>query len=493
MGEIMISTADKVRADGVYRQLREIKPGTKQQMLDYVKVFLKVCVPDRVVCPGHSSPADYLWHAYNCENEDSLSNGDCVVWANRGGGKTMMAAVATLLDCLFKEGSQVRILAGSFDQASRMYEYLVKFATEGFEDKLAEPVKKSGMSFTNGSKVEVLTQSAKSVRGCHIHKLRCDEVEMFDADVFEAAQFITQSTGGKKAAMEIASTMHRPYGLMQEVVAGALENGVPLFKWCLWEVIERCTDRSCSRCPLDKDCRGKARASGGYYRIDDAISQMRRSSRRSWQAEVLCERPLNDKLVFSDFDRGVHVRALEFDVCLPLYRSIDFGFINPFVCLWIQVDGSGVVRVLREYQQSRLTISANTERIISLTPCPEASLAATFCDPAGNQHSDITGTNCVGEMRRCGVRVRSCKSGILEGIEKVRKALKDGSANSRLLIDPSCINLIKSLETYHYPDNTSGAPSELPLKDGISDHHIDALRYFFVNYEKNTKVLQKRY
>jgi hypothetical protein len=486
----MISTADKVRAEGVFRRLREIKPCTKQQMLNYVKVFLNVSVPDRVVCEGHSSPADYLWHAFNCENDRSLSNGDCVVWANRGGGKTMMAAVATLLDCLFKDGSQVRILAGSFDQASRMYEYLVKFVTESFEDKLAEPVKKSGMSFTNGSKVEVLTQSAKSVRGCHIHKLRCDEVEMFDPDVFAAAQFITQSTDGKKAAMEIASTMHRPYGLMQDVVAGANESATPVFKWCLWEVIERCTERSCSGCPLESDCRGRARLSNGYYRIDDAISQMRRASRQSWQAEVLCERPLNDKLVFADFDRRVHVRPAEFDTKLPLYRTLDFGFVNPFVCLWIQVGEDGAVRVLQEYQQSRKTILANTERIMGLTPCNESAVAATFCDPAGNQHSDISGTNCTEEMRRAGVRVQSCKSSILEGVEKIRKALKDGAGNSQLVIDPSCRVLIKSFETYHYPDNS---PSELPVKDGISDHHIDALRYFFVNYEKNLRAARRRY
>ncbi|MFI4911042.1 MAG: hypothetical protein ACIAQZ_05190 [Sedimentisphaeraceae bacterium JB056] len=485
-----ISAASLRAAGGVYRALRKIKPQTKEQLLNYVKVFLGVSVPDQVVCSGHSSPADYLWHAFNCDDDASVSNGDCVVWANRGGGKTMMAAVATLLDCLFKDAAQVRILAGSFDQASRMYEYLVKFVSDGFEDKLAEPIKKSGMSFVNGSKVEVLTQSAKSVRGCHIHKLRCDEVEMFDTEVFEAAQFITQSTDGKKAAMEIASTMHRPYGLMQDVVAGAKENSVPIFKWCLWEVIEKCTQQSCSRCPLNDDCRGRAKHADGYYRIDDAISQMRRSSRQSWQAEVLCERPLNDKLVFSDFERTVHVKPVEFDIRLPLYRTIDFGFVNPFVCLWIQVDGSGVVRVLREYQQSRMTILANTEKIISITPCDEACVAATFCDPAGNQHSDITGTNCVQEMRRAGVRVRSCKSGILEGIEKIRKALKDGFGNSRIVIDPKCTNLIKSLETYHYPDNS---PSELPVKDGISDHHIDALRYFFVNYEKNTKVIQRRY
>jgi hypothetical protein len=51
----MISTADKVRAEGVFRRLREIKPCTKQQMLNYVKVFLNVSVPDRVVCEGQLS------------------------------------------------------------------------------------------------------------------------------------------------------------------------------------------------------------------------------------------------------------------------------------------------------------------------------------------------------------------------------------------------------------------------------------------------------
>jgi phage terminase large subunit len=184
------------------------------------------------------------------------------------------------------------------------------------------------------------------------------------------------------------------------------------------------------------------------------------------------------------------VRPAEFDTKLPLYRTLDFGFVNPFVCLWIQVGEDGAVRVLQEYQQSRKTILANTERIMGLTPCNESAVAATFCDPAGNQHSDISGTNCTEEMRRAGVRVQSCKSSILEGVEKIRKALKDGAGNSQLVIDPSCRVLIKSFETYHYPDNS---PSELPVKDGISDHHIDALRYFFVNYEKNLRAARRRY
>ena len=489
---MVLTTAEQVRAADVVRRLRTVKPQSKQQLLDYVKVFLGLNIPSKAVCDNHSSPADYLWHSFSCDDNDSLANGDCVVWANRGGGKTMLAAVATLLDCIFKPEVQIRILAGSFDQASRMYEYLTAFVSNGFEDMLAAPIKKSSMEFINGSRVEVLTQSAKSVRGCHIHKLRCDEVEMFDRDVFEAAQFITQSTLGKKAAMEIASTMHRPYGLMQEVVAKAIERGLPVFKWCLWEVVEKCNSGECRSCALGGDCNGKAKQAAGYYRLDDAISQMTRSSLNSWQAEVLCEKPLTDKLVFATFSRDKHIKKLDYDSQIPLYRTIDFGFINPFVCLWLQVDNDGVVRVLKEYQQTRRTIAANTAEIIRQTPCEEAMVAATFCDPAGNQHSDITGTNCVQEMRAAGIRIRSCKSGILEGVEKIRKALGDGAGQRRLSIDPSCNNLIKSLETYHYPDN-SQSQSELPVKDGISDHHIDALRYFFVNFEKSVSLLRRKY
>jgi hypothetical protein len=34
---------------------------------------------------------------------------------------------------------------------------------------------------------------------------------------------------------------------------------------------------------------------------------------------------------------------------------------------------------------------------------------------------------------------------------------------------------------YRYPDPKNDIQSELPLKDGISDHWIDPLRYFFLN------------
>ena len=512
---------DIEKAAYIYSKLRRTRPRTRRDLKNYVKVFLGLDIPNKKICREHNTPMDYLWHSFSAdfatekepltaENTESPKkklklrisadsacsavkriNADAIVWANRAGGKTELAAVATLLDCIFKPKCQVRILGGSGEQSGRMYEYLTGFLRNGFQEFLAAPVLKAKCRFTNNSAVEVLTQSATSVRGQHIQKLRCDEVELFDEDVFAAAKFTTQSTPKLLAAMELISTMHRPYGLMQRIVSSAPQFGTPVFKWCIWEVIERCTHRSCSQCPLWCDCQAKAKQANGYLKIDDCLTQMRRASRAGWEAEMLCKRPSLENVVFDEFDPARHVEPVDYDPNLPLYRTLDFGFVNPFVCLWIQVDSDGVVRVIDEYVRSRATIDVHAEQIKSRTPCGEEQVAATFCDPAGKSVNDVTGTSVIRELRALGIVVRFRRSGILEGIELIRRAIRSGDGQSTLIISPRCQRLIEAMQCYHYPE--SGSAAELPLKDGLHDHSIDALRYFFVNYKHSVKTVTRRY
>jgi len=510
------SLSDIEIAGDIYSSLRRTLPRTRQDLKNYVKVFLGIDVPDRRICPEHNSPMDYLWHSFAADflnsqkmmedgrwTSDAIrttlyarrktTNADCIVWANRGGGKTELAAVATLLDCVFKPNCQVRILGGSGEQSNRMYEYLTGFLRNGFKKFLAGPALKRKSRFINSSAVDVLTQSATSVRGQHVQKLRCDEVELFDEDVFAAAKFTTISTKNIIAAMEMISTMHRPYGLMQKIVFSAPQFGTPVFKWCIWEVIERCTDRNCSQCPLSDDCQSKAKVANGYLKIDDCITQRQRTSRASWEAEMLCRKPLLENVVFDEFDPAVHIRSVDYDPNLPLYRALDFGFVNPFVCLWIQIDGDGVIRVIDEYVRSRATIDVHGNEIKSRTPCAEEQVAATFCDPAGAGVNDVTGTSIVRELRTMGIATRFRRSSIAEGIELIRRAIRDGTGRSSLIISPHCPRLIETLQCYHYPDFGSDVSRELPLKDGVYDHPIDALRYFFVNYKHPAKTTSRRY
>ena len=95
--------------------------------------MLHLNVPRRAVIDDHASPFEYLcwsflgvapgdWDAPAGEPEALPA--DCVVWANRGGGKTFLGAVATALDLLFRPGIQVRVLGGSLEQSRRMHAHL---------------------------------------------------------------------------------------------------------------------------------------------------------------------------------------------------------------------------------------------------------------------------------------------------------------------------------------------------------------------------------
>ena len=280
---------------------------------------------------------------------------------------------------------------------------------------------------------------------------------------------------------------------MQKIVSSANRLGTPVFKWCLWEVIEKCTDRNCSQCSLWADCGGKAKRANGFLKIDDCQTQMRRASRAGFEAEMLCRKPSLENVVFDKFEPAAHIRSVDYDPNLPLYRTLDFGFVNPFVCLWIQVDDKGVVRVIDEYVRTRATIDVHAEEIRARTPGGETRLAATFCDPAGGSVNDVTGTSAVRELRSMGIAVRYRRSSIAEGIEFIRRAIRAGDGQARLIISPQCQRLIEAMQCYHYPENPIAGAAELPLKDGLYDHPIDALRYFFVNHNRPRKTTTRQY
>jgi len=81
----------------------------------------------------------------------------------------------------------------------------------------------------------------------------------------------------------------------------------------------------------------------------------------------------------------------------------------------------------------------------------------------------------------------------LQGVELIRRAIRSGDGKSHLIVSPRCPRLIEALQCYHYPDSAHSGYAELPLKDGLYDHPIDALRYFFVNYSRNLKMMARPY
>ncbi|MCG3180566.1 MAG: hypothetical protein BIFFINMI_02928 [Phycisphaerae bacterium] len=463
-----------------------IRPKNSEVLGRWLHRVFDLHVPGEAFCEHHCAPMDYLWAAY------SQAFTDAVVWANRGGGKTTLGAIITLLDMLHRPGTRVRILGGSLDQSRRMYRYLGDMLQSRYGHRIASRSSHVGarrVELDNGSEVEILAQSQRSVRGNRVQKMRCDEVELFDHDVWTSCQLVTESRGRgpdlSRGALEAFSTMHRPGGLMQRLVDDVRRGGGRVFHWCALDVAERCTAPAgeCPACPLWEDCggrlRAKRRAQCGHVRIADLAAARRRVGRETWESEMLCLRPSRREAVFERFARPRHVRPLKCDPTLELYRAMDFGYVNPFVCLWVQVTGRGDVHVLRELVQARATLLANAARVKELDPGP---VRMSYCDPSGGQADQMTGTTARGELAEMGIKTRAIASKIGDGLELIRRHLDGEAGHPTLSIDPSCVKLIAAMECYRYRTPDEGGDPATPFKDGVHDHPVDALRYFFVNH-----------
>ncbi len=460
----------------------------------WVRQHLGIDVPRKSLCAGHDAPFDYLCNAYFEPAQD------CVVWAPRGGGKTRLGAAATLLDLLHKPGVSVRILGGSIEQSRKMWDHLIpdieRLLPE--DDKGKPPFKRRASELkldAYGSTAAVLTQSQKAVRGLRVQKMRCDEVELFWPEVWEAAQLVTKSATDRhgspvRATIEAISTQHIPGGLMSRIIDNARATGQRVFRWCILDVLERCPpQRDCITCLLFPECQGRAKESGsGFVTIDDAIDMKRRVSDQVWKAEMLCHAPSLTGRVFAEFDPAVHVT----DDLLPglLSLGIDFGYANPFVCLWITWTdiggGNRRFHVFDEYVQARRTVD---QHILAMEargwPRPEW----VGCDPAGNHRNEQTAKSTIDLFKAQQYRVRNKASTIVEGIDLLRLLFRTDHGRPRLTISPRCKNLITALMAYRYPDVPDG---ENPLKDGVHDHLIDALRYWAINNERKD-ILPRSY
>src|SRR4051794_29936919 len=163
-----------------------------EELHSWIRLYAGIRVPTRAVCAGHGAPFDYVRRAYFEPGSDQ------VIWAPRGGGKTRLAAVATLLDLLHKPGCHVRILGGSLEQSLRIWEHLFPDLMRLAKPHLlGRPSVGRRVVLRNGATVAALTQSQRAVRGLRVQKLRCDEVELFDRAVWEAAQLVTRSHGSR--------------------------------------------------------------------------------------------------------------------------------------------------------------------------------------------------------------------------------------------------------------------------------------------------------
>jgi hypothetical protein len=212
-----------------------------------------------------------------------------------------------------------------------------------------------------------------------------------------------------------------------------------------------------------------------------------------FEQEYMASFQSNVGAVYSDFDVLSHgISKPEIDPRWRHFRSIDFGYENPFVCLWIAVNPLDQVIIYDEYYRSHVSVEQAAADILQ----KELEHAGIFgiannglydgkhavnyefttCDPSA--------ASARATLRDKGINTIAPKSDVLKGIELMRQQLKyreDGKVGLLVDID-RCPNTVKEYQDYHYPEARSINSNELPVKE--SDHAMDPGRYFLCQWKR---------
>jgi phage terminase large subunit len=221
----------------------------------------------------------------------------------------------------------------------------------------------------------------------------------------------------------------------------------------------------------DLDDNRKSR--GGYIddrEIDELIAQ--------WPADIQETRIKGyfaafAGAVYKTFNRAIHViTPFKIPADWLRYRAIDWGFNNPFVCLWLARDPDRRWYVYAEHYQARETLAYHAERIKQISG--QEKYRVTWADHDAQERH---------EFRKLGIDTLAAKKKVHLGIEAVQAALKVQADNKpRLFIFKNCRHTIKEISSYKWAEGTETKDArDEPLQ--VNDHTCDCIRYAIYGVE----------
>ena len=207
---------------------------TEQDLKDFILIAFGISIPNKQICPNHSTPWRAFCDAYFARSPVSI-------WeASRGfGGKSFLLALlgqveAATLKC------DVNILGGSGEQSTRVHDYMQRLWD--YEDAprylLASDPSKIETKMIWGNKIKALMASQASVRGPHPVRLRLDEIDEMDLKILDSAMGQPMSKNGAMKQTVMSSTHQYADGTMTEVLTRAKDKGWPVYTWCYRECLE---------------------------------------------------------------------------------------------------------------------------------------------------------------------------------------------------------------------------------------------------------------
>ena len=208
---------------------------TEGELRAFVSTAFGVLIPDKRVCPDHSTPWEAFRDAY-------FAVAPMILWEGSRGfaGKSFLLALLTLTEAITLK-AEVNVLGGSGEQSERVIEYMTAlWESPSAPRRLLLGDVKREQRLVYGNKVRSLMASTKSVRGPHPQRLRLDEIDEMDPVIFDASMGQTMTKEGVPAPPQtVGSSTHQyPAGTMTMAKTMAAEKGWPVYTWCYRETME---------------------------------------------------------------------------------------------------------------------------------------------------------------------------------------------------------------------------------------------------------------
>jgi len=178
--------------------------------------------------------------------------------------------------------------------------------------------------------------------------------------------------------------------------------------------------------------------------------------------------------VYEEFDEDIHVHTGPMPAGCETWRrirGIDFGFTNPFVCLWGAIDPDGRLWIYRERYQRQVIVATHGDAI-------KAAEAGPFAWTVADHDAEDRAT-----LHAAGIITVQARKDVSTGIAAVKKRLRvQADGKPRLIFHESCKNTIGELYDYSWEVGKEGRNAkEIPAKD--RDHAMDALRYIVMKID----------
>jgi len=209
---------------------------------------------------------------------------------------------------------------------------------------------------------------------------------------------------------------------------------------------------------------------------DPEIQEVRRgNSDMFFQQEIAAEFTSFQGQIYPEFNEDIHVSKFDYNPFWKNWWTLDFGYVDPFVCLDIMIEPTTQrIYVWREYMVSYMSTHEHG-LVLKNRENPEGfHVDGIAADPRGADEI-ATLTWILGKISHTPV-------GWASGVEEMKKAMKvNADGLPGLVIHPRCTELIRQLKSLRAKEAREGHNSKQGQHD-YDDHGPDALRYFFNEY-----------